>query len=151
MITLPFPPSSLSGHNTGHHYVKAPIVARHREWARLAALEAKPSIPAEGDIRVHVHFVPPDRRGDRCNFWNRVKPYLDGIAQALGINDKRFLPSKSFGEPEKPGRVEVTFPPLIDGRLPCDGDSGAVENERAGLRQQPRTGPDQSLPDKEAM
>ncbi|WP_305096457.1 hypothetical protein [Croceibacterium aestuarii] len=58
---------------------------------------------------MHIHFVPPDRRGDRCNFWNRCKPYIDGIAEALGINDARFLPSMSFAQPEKPGRVEVTI------------------------------------------
>jgi hypothetical protein len=38
--------------------------AKHREWARLATLEAKPSVPAEGDIRVLVRFAPPSLR--RC-------------------------------------------------------------------------------------
>ncbi len=107
MIVLPFPPASLSGHNNGHHYVKAPIIAKHRAWARQATLAAKPTVPADGDIPLHIHFVPPDRRGDRTNYWNRCKPYIDGIAEALGVNDKRFLPSKSFADPEKPGRVEV--------------------------------------------
>lgn len=109
VIVLPFPPASLSGHNTGNHYAKAPIVAKHREWARRATLSARPAVPVTGDIGLHIHFVPPDRRGDRVNFWNRCKPAIDGIAHALGINDSRFLPSMSFGPPEKPGRVEVTL------------------------------------------
>lgn len=108
MIVLPFPPASLSGHNTGNKFDKAPIVRRHREWACLAALGSRlPDLPAKGDIRLHIHFVPPDNLGDRCNYWNRCKPYIDGIAEALRTNDKRFLPSMSFAAPEKPGRVEI--------------------------------------------
>lgn len=109
MIRLPFPPASLSGHNDGNRWAKAPVVARHREWARYATLEANPIVPPVGDIPVVVTFIPPDRRGDRINFPNRMKPYFDGIADALGVNDKRFIPQFKFAEPEKPGRVEVRF------------------------------------------
>jgi hypothetical protein len=109
VIVLPFPPASLSGHSDKHFWRVRPIIAKHREWARLATLEAKPIVPVAGDIGLHIHFVPPDRRGDRTNYWNRCKAYIDGIAEALGINDARFLPSKSFAEPEKPGRVEVVI------------------------------------------
>jgi Holliday junction resolvase RusA-like endonuclease len=107
VIQLPFPPSSLSGHAKGHWRSKSGPTAKYREYARLAALEARPNLPTQGDIALHVHFVPPDRRGDRVNFWNRCKPYFDGIAEALSINDARFVPSMSFAEPQKPGRVEI--------------------------------------------
>lgn len=107
MIILPFPPASLSGHNTGHWHAKSAVVAKHRLWAFHATLEANPSVPDEGDIPIRFRFVPPDRRGDRTNFPNRLKPAIDGIAQALRVNDKRFLPSYEFADPEKPGRVEV--------------------------------------------
>jgi len=109
MIELPFPPSSLSGHNNGAWYGKSRIVATHRSWAFHATRAAKVKVEPEGDIRIHFRFVPPDRRGDRTNYANRLKPYIDGIAEAMGINDRRFLPSYEFAEPEKPGRVEVTF------------------------------------------
>jgi crossover junction endodeoxyribonuclease RusA len=105
-ITLPFPPASLSGHAKGHWRSKSGPTAKHREWARLATKAAATSIPAEGDIRIHVRFVPPDRRGDRTNFPNRLKPYFDGVADALGVNDARFLPSYEFASPAKPGHVE---------------------------------------------
>lgn len=108
MIVLPFPSSKLSGHDKRVNWARARIVKDHREWALHATLAAKPTVPHDGDIRLHIHFVPADNRGDRTNFWNRCKPYIDGIAEALKVNDKRFLPSKSFGAPEKPGRVEVT-------------------------------------------
>lgn len=110
MIVLPFPPASLSGHTAGHWRAKAAATKKYREWARLATLAAAPTVPATGDIRLHIRFVPPDRRGDRTNFANRLKAGIDGIAQALGINDARFLPSYEFSEPEKPGQVIVTFP-----------------------------------------
>jgi crossover junction endodeoxyribonuclease RusA len=109
LIVLPFPPASLSGHTAGHWRSKSTPTAKHREWARVATLAARPSVPEAGDIRVHVRFVPPDRRGDRTNYPNRIKPYLDGVAEALGVNDARFLPSYEFAEPEKPGRVELSI------------------------------------------
>ncbi len=107
MIELPFPPASLSGHNTGNYWDKAIIIAKHREWAKMATLALAPDVPADGDIVVSVAFYPPDRRGDRINFPNRMKPYFDGIADALKVNDNRFLPRFLFCQPEKPGRVEV--------------------------------------------
>lgn len=111
MIELPFPPASLSGHTKGHWRSTSGIVARHREWARLATLAAKATAPARGDIRVVTTFYPPDRRGDRINFPNRMKPYFDGIAQAMGVNDSRFLPAYIFAEPSKPGKVVIIIEP----------------------------------------
>lgn len=108
VITLPFPPASLSGHTAGHWRSKSTPTAKQREWARLATLAAKPTVPETGDILLHIRFVPPDRRGDRSNFPARLKGALDGIADALGVNDRRFLPSYTFSDPESPGRVEVT-------------------------------------------
>ncbi len=107
LFELPFPPASLSGHNKGHWHSKSGIVAKHREWARLATLAARPVVPATGDIRISFTFYSPDRRGDRCNFPNRLKPAIDGIAQALKVNDKRFLPAYHFGEPVLGGKVVV--------------------------------------------
>lgn len=107
-IALPWPPASLSGHAKGHWRTKAAITAKHRKWARLATLEAMPiALPENGDVAITVCFVPPDRRSDRTNFPNRMKPYFDGIADALGINDCRFAPSYQFAGPDKPGRVFV--------------------------------------------
>lgn len=109
MIVLPFPSSKLSGHDKRVNWARARVVKDHRDWAHTATLAARPAVPTEGDIDIHLHFVPPDNRGDRANFYNRCKPYLDGIAEALGVNDKRFVPSISFAQPAKPGRVEIVL------------------------------------------
>jgi hypothetical protein len=107
MIELPFPPASLSGHNTGHWGGKSGPIAQAREWAKLATQAARPQIPAKGDIRVSITFYPPDNRGDRVNFPIRAKPIFDGIADGLKVNDKRFLPSYHFAEPVKNGKVII--------------------------------------------
>jgi crossover junction endodeoxyribonuclease RusA len=107
VIILPWPPSSLSGHNKGYWRAHYEITRKHRNWARLATLDAKVRTPGDGDIPIRIRFVPPNRRGDRTNFPNRIKAYIDGIADALGVNDARFHPFYEFAEPEAPGRVEV--------------------------------------------
>lgn len=109
LIELPFPASSLSGHTDGKgHWKKIADTAAHREWARRAALAVgRLELPAEGDVAISFTFTPANRRGDRLNFANRVKPYADGIADALGINDSRFLPSYHYTAPEKPGKVVI--------------------------------------------
>lgn len=110
MIELPFPPSALSGHNSGHWRTKSAIVSKHRQWARDATLACSVmGFPITGDIPLIVAFYPPSRRGDRVNFPNRMKPYFDGIADALKVNDSRFLPSYLFGEPVKGGKVIITI------------------------------------------
>lgn len=112
-VVLPFPPATLSGHAKGHWRAKSGPTARQREWARLATLDAirtqgRPPFPT-GDIPLHVTFVPPDRRGDRWNYPGRLKAAIDGIADALGVNDKRFMPTIAHGPVEKPGRVVVVI------------------------------------------
>lgn len=110
MIRLPFPPASLSGHAKGHWRGKSGITASLRAQAFNATVDAGPfDLPEKGDIRIVFQFVPPDNRGDRVNYPNRLKPLIDGIADALGVNDKRFHPSYLFWPAEKPGHVLVTL------------------------------------------
>lgn len=114
MIVLPFPPSSLSGHANGNsHWRKSAVTKEWRKRAFDAAHKALPpifiqSLPEYGDIHLYISFYPPDDRGDRVNYPNRLKPIIDGIADALGINDKRFHPHFFFCPIDRQnGRVEV--------------------------------------------
>lgn len=107
MIQLPWPPSTLSGHNNGSWRGKTTTVKEYRESAAEATRTAMVTVAAEGDIPIRVDFYPPDNRSDRVNFANRMKPFFDGIADALEVNDKRFLPSYHFHQPIKPGKVLV--------------------------------------------
>jgi hypothetical protein len=111
-IELPFPSSALAGHSDKHFWRMRPIIAKHREDALKATLAVRNSLNIslvdDSDIRVIVTFYPPNRRGDRVNYPNRMKPYFDGIADALCVNDRRFLPSYHFAEPVKNPRVTIT-------------------------------------------
>jgi hypothetical protein len=113
LLELPFPPASLSGHHDEHWRKLQPVKKKHREWAMAATIAVRNSLQIDlvgnGDIRVAVTFYPPDKRGDRVNYPNRMKPYWDGIADALGVNDRRFLPAFHFAEPVKNPRVVVTI------------------------------------------
>lgn len=109
MIELPFPSSELSGHHNKHFWKVRPIINKHREWAKNATLKALEQVSVDtsgdSDICISVTFYPPDRRGDRVNYPNRLKPYWDGIADALNVNDRRFLPSFHYALPVSNARV----------------------------------------------
>ena len=99
-----------NGNQRRDWYLVAPVVKKHREWARVATLAANVSgVPEKGDIRVVATFYPPHRRGDRVSYPSLLKPYWDGIADALKVNDSRFLPAYHFAEPVKDARVVVTI------------------------------------------
>lgn len=107
MIVLPFPPSTLSGHAKGNWHGKSSVTKKWREDAAKAASAVRLPMLADGDIHIHVTFVPGDRRGDRVNFPVRMKPIFDGLADALGVNDSRFVPHFYFQPPAKPGHIEI--------------------------------------------
>ena len=107
LIELPFPPASLSGHNKGKWRAKSGTVLNYRSDACKATLAAGAIAPKDGDIRLSITFYPPNRRGDRVNFPIRIKPQIDGIADAMKVNDRRFLPSYHFAEPVTNGKVLV--------------------------------------------
>lgn len=119
---LPFPPAGLSGHATYGGSEKVRLTKRHRGWAKVAALEAKMKAPPKGDIAVMVWFYPKNRRSDRLNFSNRMKPYFDGIADHLGVNDARFVPMFFYMPCDKANpRVEVEIGPLDQAFLEATG------------------------------
>lgn len=112
-ISLSWPPSELSGHNTGHWRKKASVVKAHRQEAHLCASLARwKALRDKGDIHFKVTFYPPDRRSDRINYPNRMKPYFDGIAGSMGVNDNRFaIPEYVVCEPSEKPRVIVELLP----------------------------------------
>lgn len=118
ILTLPFPPAILSGHTGGNgmgKWKKIEEVKFRRSLAKETAAEEMDVVgyraPADGDICIRITFIPPDNRGDRVNFAARMKAYIDGIAEAIGVNDKRFLPSYCFRAAQKPGSVVVEVLP----------------------------------------
>lgn len=108
-IVLPWPPAELSGHNNGNKFAKNNIIKKHRREAFEATKKARIMPPAKGDILICVDFYPPNNLSDRINYWNRCKPYFDGMADAMGVNDKRFMPAGyRIRENIDGGRVDIT-------------------------------------------
>lgn len=115
-IVLPWPDRRLSPNARLHFRVTAGIKAKARKDAAYITYDAMPHglrevrqhFAGEGPINYEVTFFPPDNRyRDDDNMIAMFKSARDGIADALGVNDRRFKPVYYFEEPCKPGRVEV--------------------------------------------
>jgi crossover junction endodeoxyribonuclease RusA len=112
IVKLPFPdPSLFPNRKNGKHWsathaakTEAHFVAYACAKQRMAGFSDK-----GGPIPLSVVFMPPDgRRRDLDNMLAAMKPALDGIADAMGIDDKRFRPILiDVGEVAKPGAVVI--------------------------------------------
>jgi hypothetical protein len=110
VITLPWMPTGLCSNNRSHWRSKAALTARCRNDAYYAALAAHVGTPeGSGDIEIIITFNPPSNRGDRLNYpaHGGLKAYIDGIADAMNVNDKRFIPAYFYGEKVKGGKVTI--------------------------------------------
>lgn len=108
-IELPWPDKRLSPNARVHHMTLHRAKRTASDYAFYVTYNAGLELK-EGVDRVPIRwtFHPPDnRRRDLDNLVASMKAAADGIALALGIDDSRFAPQWQWGEPEKPGRVEV--------------------------------------------
>jgi len=83
-----------------------------RQLGKIAACHP-PKPQGKGNIPLMILFYPPHTRFDLHNCSGALKGHLDGIADALEINDKRFRPiTIDFAEIEPQGKIEVilTYP-----------------------------------------
>lgn len=108
---LPFPAKILWPNGRGHWAEKARAVksARQAAWAAALAAGVK-SLPVSAGYSIAVTVHPKTRNPiDRDNVVASLKSAIDGIADALGVDDRTFeTPVISFGEPIKGGLMRVT-------------------------------------------
>lgn len=118
IVTLPWPDKRLTPNAKRRKHWRSyqPAIKADRALAgQIAALtlplSAKKAIAAsEGHIAVTIRFYPPDARlRDDDGMIGAFKHMRDGLADAIGVDDRRFRPHYFFEDPAKPGRVEVTF------------------------------------------
>lgn len=89
-ILLPWPSSRLNQHAKGHWRAKAAATKAYRRDAFCLAKEAKVALAPEASLTFTYH--PPDRRRrDVHNMPGMLKAAIDGIADAMGCDDNRFL------------------------------------------------------------
>jgi crossover junction endodeoxyribonuclease RusA len=97
-VKLPWPPKELSPNSNLHWAKKAKKKKEYRTTCWALALESKLKAPeGDGRINMEITFYPPDKRHrDADNMVASMKSGLDGLADALRVNDKRFLPNFKF-------------------------------------------------------
>jgi crossover junction endodeoxyribonuclease RusA len=107
IVKLPYPDKVIwpNGRTLNRKYKSASVKA-HRGWAHSAALGAKHGQQFTAPVTVRL-VVYPKARGplpDQDNCIAACKAYLDGIADAIGINDRDFTaPVVEYGDRTKRG------------------------------------------------
>lgn len=113
-VMLPWPPRVLWPNGRPHWASKARAVLAARSCAAeetiLAAWaqgQGADTIDlARAEIPVEITFHPPTRaKRDRDNQSAACKSYLDGLADAMGIDDARFVPTPHQGDVRRGGQV----------------------------------------------
>lgn len=120
-VTLPWPDRALSSNGRGGWAKRHRLTAEARNHAWVVAMEA-PRVAKMPNATIFVEYYPPSKRGDIHNVASSLKAYIDGIADAMGCDDKGFTvhyPTVWAGS-GKPGKVVFRIvPPLVT--LPIDG------------------------------
>jgi len=119
-LTLPWPDPHLSPNARVHWASKAKAASAARERAGFSALaqgwsaRSATRLPSDAYLHLWIDFYPPTRRHrDDDNLLSSFKPYRDGLSDALGINDMRFISHpRVHPAPVKGGLVKV--------RLSCE-------------------------------
>jgi crossover junction endodeoxyribonuclease RusA len=119
-VTLGWPSRALSPNARTHWATLARAKKAARREGYLATFSACSVLPVRNVSMLHdatciqVTFTPPNaRRRDLDNLIASIKAHLDGISDAIGIDDSRWIwAAPVIAAPEKPGRVVVTLTPV---------------------------------------
>jgi hypothetical protein len=110
VIVLPYPDKALWPNGRAHWEVKAREAKKLRTAAAWATKAASVRI---GDSPIPVHIIcHPKARGpapDRDGIIGAAKSALDGIADALGINDRHFAAPTVEVSGERTGQFIITI------------------------------------------
>lgn len=113
-IELPWPDSRLYAGNARIHYrLRAELARGARHEGRMLAMDALGGrlgpFQTDDKLTAVFTFAPPDRRGrDIVNVADACKSYVDGVFDALGVNDKQIHTAVlSFADQEPGGRVTL--------------------------------------------
>lgn len=104
MIQFPWPSRALSPNGRAHWAAKAQATKAARTLAFYATKESK--VPPCVSFTLTFH-PPTNRARDLDNLVASCKAYLDGMAQAWGVNDSAFKWTATIGEIVPGGRVVV--------------------------------------------
>lgn len=105
-IFLPWPPKGLWPNDRPHWAQKAKVTKAARFMAKALLLGTQPGI-----VRITFCPKPLGPMPDKDNCISACKAYQDGIADALGVNDRGLIVTHEFGDRCKDGAVIVDIMP----------------------------------------
>jgi crossover junction endodeoxyribonuclease RusA len=125
-VSIPWPPRELSPNAREDRRAIAGIRKRYRQTAWALVLSGKGKIAAwkqpESGLHLSIVFCPPDKRKrDLDNMLASIKSVLDGIADALGVDDSEWSLTISKGAPVLGGSVEITIGTKVAPGIPYEG------------------------------
>lgn len=109
-LTLPWPPSCLTPNakRRSHWRAYAPATKAYREVCGWAAKEGGWTRRNDPALHLSITFLPPDnRKRDLDGMLGAFKAGLDGLSDALGVDDSQWSLSIRKGEKTKGGAVIV--------------------------------------------
>lgn len=114
-LLLPWPPKVLSPNARAHWATKSKAAKAYRSACFLLCVQAGLVVPADRAL-LSLEFIPPDRRRrDDDNCVAAFKSGRDGVAQALGIDDSRFVTQLQISnETIKGGAVRVRISDYVE-------------------------------------
>lgn len=106
-LVFPWPSKELSPNARGHWAIHYKAKKKYRETCAEIAKDF--ILPKQERYKVKLTFhTKTKRRPDKDNCIAMMKAGLDGIADAIGIDDSRFdLAEPEFGTPVKGGAVVI--------------------------------------------
>jgi len=106
-LVLPWPSKDLSPNARVHWRTKAKATKSARQLAVIKAFEAGWRAlkfpPGKLHLWIDCYQAPGKKLPDDDNMVGRCKPYRDGIAQAMGIDDGRFKCHPDVKDERRPG------------------------------------------------
>lgn len=111
-IVFPWPPADLSP-NARVHWAKLARAKKTYRMACFAQAHVQGIKPAQAErVAVHLTFVPPDRRKrDLDNLIASMKAGIDGLADAMRLDDSKFRLTFELDHNAIGGMVRVTVTP----------------------------------------
>lgn len=106
-IELPWPDSRLSPNSRLSWRAKMQFTEQAKNTGWAAALPCRDGFKDGKQLEARYILHPPDRRRrDQDNVLAALKPAVDGVCSALGIDDSRIKRTViEWEEPRKPGMV----------------------------------------------
>lgn len=116
IIRLPWPDGCLWPNSRVDRRTASGTRKRYRQAAAWATVAAGFRNVAWSRAHLVITFCPPDaRRRDMDNMLAAIKSGLDGISEAIGMDDSRFEITIRRGECFRPhGEVRVEFGAVLD-------------------------------------